>query len=162
MGCLPESTLWVHASPGATEEDTGMLSSASPSGDGGGVSVANATRDELPPTPLTAFVKVTLYQPYIGVCCGPYITFLLLADGPHHYHPANTCGHEGFFHLSPVHALRFLSRCKFSTLRTRQPMVGFYVLTFPCFPLRKKEHKSPTLVRIELTTFARARVQVTY
>ena len=36
----------------------------------------------------------------------------------------------------------FLSRCKFSTLTTRQPMVEFYVLTFPRFPLRKKEHKS--------------------
>ena len=36
----------------------------------------------------------------------------------------------------------FLTRCKFSTLTTRQPMVGFYLLTFPRFPLRKKEHKS--------------------
>ena len=36
----------------------------------------------------------------------------------------------------------FLSRCKFSTLTTSQPMVGFYLLTFPRFPLRKKEHKS--------------------
>ena len=36
----------------------------------------------------------------------------------------------------------FLSRCKFSTLTTRQPMVKFYLLTFPRFPLRKKEHKS--------------------
>ena len=36
----------------------------------------------------------------------------------------------------------FLSRCKFSTLTTRQPMVEFYLLTFPRFPLRKKEHKS--------------------
>ena len=35
----------------------------------------------------------------------------------------------------------FLSRCKF-TLTTRQPMVEFYLLTFPRFPLRKKEHKS--------------------
>ena len=35
-----------------------------------------------------------------------------------------------------------LSRCKFSTLTTRQPIVEFYVLTFPRFPLRKKEHKS--------------------
>ena len=35
-----------------------------------------------------------------------------------------------------------LSRCKFSTLTTRQPMVEFYLLTFPRFPLRKKEHKS--------------------
>ena len=36
----------------------------------------------------------------------------------------------------------FLSRCKFNTLTTRQPMVEFYLLTFPRFPLRKKEHKS--------------------
>ena len=36
----------------------------------------------------------------------------------------------------------FLSRCKFSTLATRQAMVEFYLLTFPRFPLRKKEHKS--------------------
>ena len=36
----------------------------------------------------------------------------------------------------------FLSRCKFSTLTPRQPMVEFYLLTFPRFPLRKKEHKS--------------------
>ena len=36
----------------------------------------------------------------------------------------------------------FLSRCKFSTLTTRQPMVEFFLLTFPRFPLRKKEHKS--------------------
>ena len=35
-----------------------------------------------------------------------------------------------------------LSRCKFSTLTTRQPMAEFYLLTFPRFPLRKKEHKS--------------------
>ena len=36
----------------------------------------------------------------------------------------------------------FLSRCKFSTLTTRQPMVEFYLLTFPRFPLQKKEHES--------------------
>ena len=36
----------------------------------------------------------------------------------------------------------FLSRCKFSTLTTRQPMVKFYLLTFPRFPLRRKKHKS--------------------
>ena len=36
----------------------------------------------------------------------------------------------------------FLSRCKFSTLTTRQPIVEFYLLTFPRFPLRKKEHTS--------------------
>ena len=65
-----------------------------------------------------------------------YLISLIIADGPHHYHPA--CGHKGFSHLSPVH----VSRCKFSTLTTRQPMVEFYLLTFPRFPLRKKEHKS--------------------
>ena len=36
----------------------------------------------------------------------------------------------------------FSSRCKFSTLTTRQPMVEFYLFTFPRFPLQKKEHKS--------------------
>ena len=36
----------------------------------------------------------------------------------------------------------FLSRCKFSNLITRQPVVEFYLLTFPRFPLRKKDHKS--------------------
>ena len=55
----------------------------------------------------------------------------------------------------------FLSRCKFSTLTTRQPMVEFYLLTFPRFPLRKKEHKSYS-VRIELTTSALAGMQVNY
>ena len=65
----------------------------------------------------------------------------LIADGPHHYHPA--CGHKESSDLSPVHALHFLSRCKLSTLTTRQPtMVEFYLLAFPRFPLRKKEHKS--------------------
>ena len=74
--------------------------------------------------------------------CFLFFVFIsLIADGPHHYHPA--CGHKGSSHISPVHALHFfLSRCKFSTLTTRQPMVEFYLLTFPRFPLRKKEHKS--------------------
>ena len=36
----------------------------------------------------------------------------------------------------------FLSRCKFSNLITHRPMVEFYLLTFPRFPLRKKQHKS--------------------
>ena len=30
----------------------------------------------------------------------------LIADGPHHYHPA--CGHKGSSHLSPVHALEII------------------------------------------------------
>ena len=55
----------------------------------------------------------------------------------------------------------FLSRCKSSTLATRQPMVEFYLLTFPRFPLRK--NTNPTLVRIKLTTSALlAGVQVNY
>ena len=36
----------------------------------------------------------------------------------------------------------FLSRCKSSNFTTRQPMVELYFLTFPRFPLQKKEHKS--------------------
>ena len=35
----------------------------------------------------------------------------------------------------------FLSRCKLSNLTTRQPKL-YLLLTFPRFPLRKKEHKS--------------------
>ena len=50
---------------------------------------------------------------------------------------------QRIFPSLPGSRLTFLlSRCKFSTLTTRQPMVGFYLLTFPRFPLRKKEHKS--------------------
>ena len=63
----------------------------------------------------------------------------------------------------------FLSRYKFSNLTTRRPMVEFYSLTFPRFPLRKKNtrtekntHINPTLVRIELATSALAGVQITF
>ena len=35
----------------------------------------------------------------------PFSLISLIADGPHHYHPA--CGHKGSSHLSPVHALQF-------------------------------------------------------
>ena len=38
----------------------------------------------------------------------------LVADGPHHYHPAR--GHKGSFHLSPVHALQFFYRDASSAL----------------------------------------------
>ena len=38
----------------------------------------------------------------------------LIADGPHHYHPA--CGHKGSSHLSPVHALHFFYRDASSAL----------------------------------------------
>ena len=63
-----------------------------------------------------------------------------VADGSHRCHP--TCGHEGFPISPRFTPYDFLSRCKFSTLTTRQPMLEFYLLTFPRFPLRKKEHKS--------------------
>ncbi|CAM9926679.1 unnamed protein product, partial [Ascophyllum nodosum] len=47
------------------------------------------------------------------------------------------------FPISPrLTPYEFISRCKFSNLTTRQPMVDFYLLTFRRFPLRKKEHKS--------------------
>ena len=55
----------------------------------------------------------------------------------------------------------FLSRCKFSTLTTRQPMVEFYLLRSHAFRYERKS-TSPTLIRIELTTSALAGVQVTY
>ena len=55
----------------------------------------------------------------------------------------------------------FLSRCKFSTLTTRQPMVEFYLLAFPRFRYERK-NTNPTLVRIELTTSVLADVQLTY
>ena len=38
----------------------------------------------------------------------------LIADGPHHYHPA--CGHKGSSHLSLVHALQFFYRDASSAL----------------------------------------------
>ena len=102
-----------------------------------------------------------LYSIFFSLFLFSFLSFIsLIADGPHHYHPA--CGHKGSSHLSPVHALYFfLSRCKFSTLTTRQPMVEFCLLAFPRFYERK--NTNPTLVRIELTTSALlAGVQVNY
>ena len=55
----------------------------------------------------------------------------------------------------------FLSRCKFSTLTTRQPMVEFYLLSYHAFRYERK-NTNPTLVRIEPMTSALAGVQVTY
>ena len=49
----------------------------------------------------------------------------------------------------------FLSRCKLSTLTTRQPMVGFCLLTFSRFPRQKPKSKSCfEKTRIKLITFA--------
>ena len=45
--------------------------------------------------------------------------------------------------ISPRFTLTiFVSRCKFSNLTTRQPVVELYLLAFPRFSLRKKKHKS--------------------
>ena len=56
----------------------------------------------------------------------------------------------------------FLSRCKFSTLTTRQPMVEFHLLTYSRFLSATDARKKSCLARIELTTSALAGVQVTY
>ena len=77
---------------------------------------------------------------------GPVLFFFfflisLVVDGPHHYHPA--CGHKGSSHLCQVHALQPFYRGASSALLQLVNMVEFYLLlTFPPFPLRKKEHKS--------------------
>ncbi|CAM9644003.1 unnamed protein product [Pylaiella littoralis] len=60
VGCLPESTLWLHPSAGASTEDQGTLSRLSPSG--GVILLSNSTETELPPSPLTAFVKAHSQQ----------------------------------------------------------------------------------------------------
>ena len=76
--------------------------------------------------------------------------------------PSCLWGHEGSSHLSPVHAFRFFYRDASSAIvQLVNQWLDFYLLTFPRFPLRKKEHKH-YLVRIELTTSALAGVQVTY
>ena len=50
---------------------------------------------------------------------------------------------EGIYtHLSPVHAYEFLSRCRYSIPKPRQPMVELFVLASSCFPPRKSEDKS--------------------
>ena len=55
---------------------------------------------------------------WAGSYCDVFFHFFffisLIADGPHHYHPA--CGHKGFSHLSPVHALQLFYRDASSTL----------------------------------------------
>ena len=49
----------------------------------------------------------------------------------------------------------FLSRCKFSTLTTRQPMVDFYLLTFPRFPLQSINTNSCSCLGTSSTTLSR-------
>ena len=66
----------------------------------------------------------------------------LIADGPHSSLPSCLWSQRIFPSLPGSRLTIFLSRCKFSTLTTRQSMVEFYLLMFRRFPLRKKEHKS--------------------
>ena len=54
----------------------------------------------------------------------------------------------------------FLSRCKFSTLTTRQPMVDFYLHVPTLSVTKERTQILLCLVKIELTTSALAGVQV--
>ena len=74
----------------------------------------------------------------------PIRTALIADAGPHHYLPSCLWSLRIFPSLPACWftPYDFLSRCKFSILTTRQLMVELYSLTFPRFPLRKKEHKS--------------------
>ena len=84
----------------------------------------------------------------------------LIADGPHHYHPA--CGHKGSSHLSPVHALQFFYRDASSALlQLVNQWLNFTYSRSHAFRYERK-NTNPTLVRIELTTPVLADVQLTY
>ena len=84
----------------------------------------------------------------------------LIADGPHHYHPA--CGHKGSSHLSPVHPLQFFYRDASSALlQLVNQWLNFTYSRSHAFRYERK-NTNPTLVRIELTTSVLADVQLTY
>ena len=71
----------------------------------------------------------------------------LIADGPHHYHPA--CGHKGSSHLSPVHALQFFYRDASSALlQLVNQLLNFTYSRSHAFRYERK-NTNPTLVRIE-------------
>ena len=79
----------------------------------------------------------------------------LIADGPHHYHPA--CGHKGSSHLSPVHALQFFYRNASSALlQLVNQWLNFTYSRSHAFRYERK-NTNPTLVRIELTDFRTSR-----
>ena len=74
----------------------------------------------------------------------------LIADGPHHYHPA--CGHKGSSHPSPVHALHFFYRDASSALlQLVNQWLNFTYSRSHAFRYERK-NTNPSLVRIELTT----------
>ena len=84
----------------------------------------------------------------------------LIVDGPHHYHPA--CGHKGSSHLSPVHALQFFYRdANSALLQLVNQWLNFTYSRSHAFRYERK-NTNPTLVRIELTTYVLADVQLTY
>ena len=84
----------------------------------------------------------------------------LIADGPHHYHPAR--GHKGSSHLSPVHALQCFYRDASSPLlQLVNEWLNFTYSRSHAFRYERK-NTNPTLVRIELTTSVLADVQLTY
>ena len=76
------------------------------------------------------------------------------------------CGHEGSSHLSPVHTLRIFIAMQVqhsynsSTNSWILLTVSTPVLTL--FATEERKNTNPTLVRIELMTFALPGVQVTY
>ena len=84
----------------------------------------------------------------------------LIADGPHHYHPA--CGHKGSSHLSPVHALHFFIAMQVQhSYNSSNQWLNFTYSRSHAFRYERKNTNS-TLVRIELTTSVLADVQSTY
>ena len=103
-------------------------------------------------------------NPLCAASCVFFLFFFsfisLIADGPHHYHPA--CGHKGSSHLSPVHALRFFYRDASSALlQLVNQWLNFTYSRSHAFRYERK-NTNPTLVRIELTTSVLADVQPTY
>ena len=94
---------------------------------------------------LSIFFLLTTQAPIFVWCDGTFFSFLFFHLTYSRWTsslPSCLWSQRIFPSLPGSRLTIFLSRCKFSTLTTRQPMVEFYLLTFPRFPLRKKEHKS--------------------
>ena len=92
--------------------------------------------------------------------CYFFFFISLIADGPHHYHPA--CGHKVSSHLSPVHALQLFYRDASSALlQLVNQWLNFTYSRSHAFRYERK-NTNPTSVRIELTTSVLADVQLTY
>ena len=85
----------------------------------------------------------------------------LIADGPHHYHPA-CCGHKGSSISPRFTPYNFFYRDASSALL--QLVIQWLNFTYSRSHAFRYERKNtnPTLVRIELTTSVLADVQLTY